>query len=219
MAFTKKNWKDRITEFPTRRTLTKSDGSTELVTVARAEGTVSQEGDAFSAENMNDLETRIGNEFGKINNSLTANNSQFYFDYQDGKYGYNTDPNRGADTFHPFSSGIKLVAHASGNSGSGYGSTAPSWSVDNEECVTANGNQLTFEKDGTYIFCFFFYGITYGASGFAKVTLSNGNVLSENLANEPQSMKIGDKVSSFIIYNLEGGATGKSAGVYIYTGE
>lgn len=25
------------------------------------------------------------------------------FDYQNGKYGYNTNPNRGADTFHPFS--------------------------------------------------------------------------------------------------------------------
>lgn len=59
MAFKKKTWKDRITEFPTRRTLTKADGSTELVTVARAEGTVSQEGDAFNAANMNDLERRI----------------------------------------------------------------------------------------------------------------------------------------------------------------
>ena len=27
----------------------------------------------------------------------------FYFDYQNGKYGYNTEANRGADTFHPFS--------------------------------------------------------------------------------------------------------------------
>lgn len=40
------------------------------------------------------------------NDSLTANSNQFYFDYQDGKYGYNTDPNRGADTFNPFSSGF-----------------------------------------------------------------------------------------------------------------
>lgn len=71
MAFQKKTWKDRITEFPTRRTLTKSDGSSELVTVARAEGTVSKEGDSFSAENMNNLETRIGNEFGEINKSLS----------------------------------------------------------------------------------------------------------------------------------------------------
>lgn len=59
MAFEKKTWKDRITEYPTRRVLTKSDGTKETVTVSRSEGTVSQEGDAFSAENMNDLESRI----------------------------------------------------------------------------------------------------------------------------------------------------------------
>ena len=41
----------------------------------------------------------------ELNSSLTANDNQFYFDYQDGKYGYNTDPNRGADTFSPFSNG------------------------------------------------------------------------------------------------------------------
>ena len=57
--FEKKNWEDRVTEYPTRRTLTKTDGSTELVTVARSEGSVSKEGDAFSAANMNDMESRI----------------------------------------------------------------------------------------------------------------------------------------------------------------
>lgn len=62
--FTRKTWKDRITEYPTRRTLTKADGSAETVTVARSEGTVSQEGDAFSAANMNDLEARIATAFG-----------------------------------------------------------------------------------------------------------------------------------------------------------
>lgn len=112
MAFAKKTWKDRITEFPTRRTLTKSDGSTELVTVARAEGTVSQEGDAFNAASMNDLEERISQANNDLNESLTANNTQFVFDYQDGKYGFNTDPNRGADSFHPFkhnSGALKFV--------------------------------------------------------------------------------------------------------------
>lgn len=59
MGFVKKVWKNRISEYPTRRTLTKEDGSTELVTVSRSEGTVSQEGDAFSADNMNYLEQRI----------------------------------------------------------------------------------------------------------------------------------------------------------------
>ena len=38
-------------------------------------------------------------------NQLTANNKQIYLDYHDGKYGYNTDPERGADTFNPFNNG------------------------------------------------------------------------------------------------------------------
>ena len=70
MAFVKKTWKDRIAEFPTRRRLTKEDNTSELVTVAREEGTLSQEGDAFSAENMNDLENRIDAEFTAVNGKL-----------------------------------------------------------------------------------------------------------------------------------------------------
>lgn len=70
MAFAKKTWKDRIAEFPTRRRLTKEDNTSELVTVAREEGTLSQEGDAFSAENMNDLESRIDAEFTEVNGKL-----------------------------------------------------------------------------------------------------------------------------------------------------
>ena len=70
MAFAKKTWKDRIAEFPTRRRLTKEDNTSELVTVAREEGTLSQEGDAFSAENMNDLENRIDAEFTAVNGKL-----------------------------------------------------------------------------------------------------------------------------------------------------
>lgn len=57
--FTPKTWVDRVSEYPTRRTLTKEDNSTEIVTVTRNEGTVSEEGDAFSAATMNDLEDRI----------------------------------------------------------------------------------------------------------------------------------------------------------------
>ena len=36
---------------------------------------------------------------------MVANNKHFYFDYKNGKYGYNTNPNRGADTFVPFNNG------------------------------------------------------------------------------------------------------------------
>lgn len=71
MGFTKKTWKNRIAEYINRRLLTNEDGSTNLVTVARDEGTISQEGDAFNAANMNDLEDRIAAEFDEINQSLT----------------------------------------------------------------------------------------------------------------------------------------------------
>lgn len=76
MAFVKKTWKNRIAEYINRRLLTNEDGSTNLVTVARDEGTISQEGDAFNAANMNDLEDRIEAEFEEINQSLTYITSQ-----------------------------------------------------------------------------------------------------------------------------------------------
>lgn len=77
MGFTKKTWKNRIAEYINRRLLTNEDGSTELVTVARDEGTISQEGDAFNAANMNDLEDRIEAEFNEVTQSLTnVNNSK-----------------------------------------------------------------------------------------------------------------------------------------------
>lgn len=77
MGFTKKTWKNRIAEYINRRRLTMEDGSTNLVTVARDEGTISQEGDAFNAANMNDLEDRIEAEFNEVTQSLTnVNNSK-----------------------------------------------------------------------------------------------------------------------------------------------
>lgn len=70
MAFNKKTWKDRVAEFINRRLLTKEDGSTDLVTVARSEGTISVEGDAFNAETMNDLEDRVEAAFNELNTNF-----------------------------------------------------------------------------------------------------------------------------------------------------
>lgn len=60
MAFTKKEWKDRLVEFAGRRNL-KNVATNENITVdvMRNEGEILQAGDAFSAENMNDLENRV----------------------------------------------------------------------------------------------------------------------------------------------------------------
>lgn len=88
-AWAKKVWKDRKTEYPTRRTLTKTDGSQEIVTVARNEGSVSQEGDAFSAENMNDLEERIDAGFTEVNGKLEMNIEQKTGQYKNQKLNKN----------------------------------------------------------------------------------------------------------------------------------
>lgn len=71
MAFVPKEWKDRLVEFAGRRKLTNvSTGEEMIVDVARNEGAVSQEGDAFSAANMSDLEQRVAEEFNNINTNL-----------------------------------------------------------------------------------------------------------------------------------------------------
>ena len=69
MAYTKKTWKPRISQYPGRRRMV-GTGEANTYDITRAEGTVTQTGDAFSAENMNDLETRISNEFTSLNNNL-----------------------------------------------------------------------------------------------------------------------------------------------------
>lgn len=59
-----KNWKNRDSEHPNRRTLTDViSGTSQTVDVARSEGTVTEAGDAFDASTMNDLEGRIGSAF------------------------------------------------------------------------------------------------------------------------------------------------------------
>lgn len=62
--FVKKTWQNRVTQYPTRRVLTEVSGENNTYEVTRAEGTITAEGDAFSAENMNDLEDRIFNALG-----------------------------------------------------------------------------------------------------------------------------------------------------------
>lgn len=58
MAYVKKNWKNRQSENPNRRRLT-ATGEANVYDVAREEGLVLEEGDAFSDQTMNDLENRI----------------------------------------------------------------------------------------------------------------------------------------------------------------
>ena len=60
--FEKKVWNDRQSEHPARRRLTPTGNDNEYE-VSRAEGTVMEEGDAFDAATMNDLENRVAKAF------------------------------------------------------------------------------------------------------------------------------------------------------------
>ena len=69
--FNIKTWIDRVSEFPTRRLLTKvSDGTSEQVIVSRDEGTVTTVGDTFDANTMNNLEARIASAFTADNQKM-----------------------------------------------------------------------------------------------------------------------------------------------------
>lgn len=79
-GFNKKTWVDRVSEYPNRRTLVDTTTQQEqTVTVTRAEGTVSQPGDAFSAANMNDLEDRIAKAHEVFTGVLVAGNTSITF--------------------------------------------------------------------------------------------------------------------------------------------
>lgn len=60
--FEKKVWNDRQSEHPARRRLTPTENGNEYE-VSRAEGLVMEEGDAFDAATMNDLENRVAKAF------------------------------------------------------------------------------------------------------------------------------------------------------------
>lgn len=102
MAFVTKEWKDRLVEYAGRRKLKNVATGEEIVyDVSRQEGAVSQAGDAFAAETMNNLEQRISDEFDNLNQNL--NNGNLSFDYAaDGLY-YNVKV--GADTVRKKCSG------------------------------------------------------------------------------------------------------------------
>lgn len=69
--------------------------------VGASEAAVCNAYDAL-ANNIQNVSSRLGTSLSVVDASLVVNNNHFYFDYHDGKYGYNTSSRRGADTFFPF---------------------------------------------------------------------------------------------------------------------
>lgn len=63
--FEKKTWVNRQSEHPARRRLTPTGNDNEF-DVARAEGVIMEDGDAFDAETMNNLEKRVAEGFSTL---------------------------------------------------------------------------------------------------------------------------------------------------------
>ncbi len=86
MAFDKKTWVDRNVEHPARRKLTAVSGEENTYDVVRAEGIITEVGDAFNAETMNDLEDRIADAMDLIATTLKCTLSTTWT--QDSTNGY-----------------------------------------------------------------------------------------------------------------------------------
>lgn len=118
MAFMKKTWKDRLVEYAGRRKITNTTTlAAQIVDMERAEGIVSEEGSAFNAANMNDLEQRVADGFSGVQQDINKVNQDlggFVFKEEVGiKYV------KGADSvWVPFSS-ISYIANLKGKYGTG----------------------------------------------------------------------------------------------------
>lgn len=65
-TYVSKVWKDLQAEYPTRYTLLKSDQSQEVVTIQNNFGTITESGDVFDKQTMEDLESRINAGFQSV---------------------------------------------------------------------------------------------------------------------------------------------------------
>lgn len=128
MAFKKKTWTDRMVEYAGRRKLTNvSTKQAVIYDVERSEGTVSKEGDAFSSQNMNDLEQRVADGFSEVKQTtdgLIQNLAQGQIEFDVDATGKGFYRKRGADTWLPFSNALVLMdgtgSYAFGGFNNGY---------------------------------------------------------------------------------------------------
>ena len=156
MAFKKKTWADRMVEYAGRRKLTNISTKQSIICdVERSEGTISKEGDAFSSQNMNDLEQRIEDGFTEVKQTtdgINQNLGGYKFDIIDGIPSYKA----GADAaWVPFSNPEVYFAQYSFP---GDQSTIPFtlskaqlWLLTNGNWFTQYQNQLKLQINGATV--------------------------------------------------------------------
>lgn len=73
MAFLKKVWVDRVSQYPDRRTLVNvNTGAVSTCDITREEGNISVEGTQLNATNFNNLEDRIDASIDELTTALNS---------------------------------------------------------------------------------------------------------------------------------------------------
>lgn len=150
---------------------TSNYGHVKLTDAYNSADATASNGVGASGRAVRDLYHKHTNDVTALDNKLelrlysTRANAPFYFDWQNGKYGFNTDPDKGASTFHPFSAGAVMELIGSG--------TAP-----NNDSSTS-GTLLTTSKEYDYLVCFGgnAVGATNGYFGQWSFTTNNGTTV------------------------------------------
>ena len=130
----------------------------------------------------------------EVNNSVTfPDGTIFYPDIQDGKYGFNISPNRGADTFRPFSRGLEntVTRH--------YSTYINIYDYGGQENKPVGS--YTASKDGKVIVSFL--GVQYKVTGTGNATTNqklyrNGSLISSSNYCAVLDLKAGETISSTI---------------------
>lgn len=102
-------------------------GNRKYAQIDNGDGTISftdqteydQVGDSFGATQINEIDGKINGHdtsiasintsINNLNSELTVGGTKFYFDYQGGRWGWNSSSARGAGTFHPFRQNLTTV--------------------------------------------------------------------------------------------------------------
>ena len=132
-----------------------------------------------------------------LNNSLKANSKHFYFDYKNGKYGFNTDSNRGADTFFPFNSGI---------------------SFENATCILSGGKSVAITAGKKYVAVALGHtqSDTQGASVSISAPTCDITYLTEGIAWGNYSINTGHHIIAVALLDCK--SNGTVACSYYWTG-
>ena len=169
---------------------------------------------SVSAESVKYGESNVGAALGVLEDELTANGTRIYLDYKDGRYGYNTDALRGADTFNPFSSGgeynILTTSNLTGNklptvSGCGYLILRKISATDETELsIYVDGNAKPFYYSGANSLVLYFQESIRFSGGVSSDSYLYQTLLAEKPVSKKYNIIAGEAKATAITINGKG---------------